>query len=69
MYDALKTILDIQEYDMKMIRLMRLKRKRQRELNNITAIKRDLQHQVLVKESEIIELKKNVRDSWWQAMV
>jgi predicted nucleic acid-binding Zn-ribbon protein len=61
MLNSLKIILEIQEYDMKMIRLMRLKSKRQEELDNIASIKKDLQHQVLVKESEIIELKKTVR--------
>lgn len=61
MLDSLKIILEIQEFDMKMIRLIRLKRKRQEELENITAIKKDLQRQVLVKESEIIELRKTVR--------
>lgn len=61
MLDSLKLILEIQEYDMKMIRLIRLKSKRQAELNNIATIKKDLNHQVVLKESEIIELKKTVR--------
>jgi len=61
MLPALKVILDIQEYDMKMIRLMRLKKKRQDELGNITAIKKDLHQQVLIKDGEVIELKKLIR--------
>lgn len=61
MLSALKVILDIQELDIKMIRLMRLKREREEELKNLKSIKEDLQHQVTFKESEIIELKKNVR--------
>jgi len=61
MLKALKVILEIQELDMKMIRLMDLKRKRQAELDDITSIKKDLSHQVMLKEGEIIELKKNIR--------
>ena len=33
MLQSLKAILDIQEFDMKMIRLMRLKRERMKELD------------------------------------
>ncbi len=40
MQEALKLILDVQEIDMQMIRLMRLKRERQKELNNIASIKK-----------------------------
>lgn len=61
MQEALKLVLDIQEIDMQMIRLMRLKRERQKELNNIASIKKDLQRKVLLKENEIIELKKTIR--------
>ena len=61
MQEALKLILDIQEVDMQMIRLMRLKKERQKELNNIAAIKKDLQRKVLLKENEIIEIKKTIR--------
>lgn len=61
MYKTLKIILDIQELDMKMLRLMRLKNKRQSELNEITQMKTHLKQQVMLKEGEIIELKKNVR--------
>ncbi len=61
MQEALKLILDVQEIDMQMIRLMRLKRERQKELNNIASIKKDLQRKVLLKENEIIELKKTIR--------
>lgn len=61
MQDALKLILDIQDLDMQMIRLMRLKKERQKELSNIAAIKKDLQRKVLLKENEIIEIKKTIR--------
>jgi uncharacterized protein len=58
---ALKVLLDVQELDIQMIRLMRLKRERQAELDRVRALRDDLHHQVVLKESEIIELKKQVR--------
>lgn len=61
MLKALKVILDIQEYDMKMIRLMRLKAERQKELDHINLIKADLNKQCTMKEAEMLELKKNIR--------
>lgn len=60
-FDILATILDIQELDMQMIQLMRLKKEREKELNNINAIKKDLGDQVASKETEIRELKISVR--------
>ena len=59
--DALKSMLDVQELDIQMIRLMRLKRERLVELARIRALRDDLHHQVVLKEGEIIELKKQVR--------
>ena len=61
MYESLKAILEVQEHDVKMIRLMRLKRERQKELDNIQQIKNDCHHQLMVKEGDIIDLKKNIR--------
>lgn len=61
--EILATILEIQELDMQMIQLMRLKKERQRELENINAIKGDLTHQVKAKEDEIIELKTIIKIS------
>jgi len=61
MHEALKDILPVQEFDMQMVQLMRLKRDRQKELNNINSIKTDLQHKAMIKEGEIIEQKKNIR--------
>lgn len=61
MLKSLKTILDIQELDMQMIQLMRLKKDRQKELENINSVKSDLRHQAQVKETEILELKKDIR--------
>ena len=59
--DALKVILDVQELDIQMIRLMRLKRERLDELNRLRSLRNDLHHQVIAKESELIELKKQIR--------
>lgn len=61
MQEALKLILNVQEVDIQMIRLMRLKRERQRELDNVASIKKDLQRKILLKENEIIEIRKNIR--------
>ncbi len=61
MLSSLKDILAIQERDVKMIRLMRLKRERQRELDNIQSIKNDCHHQLMVKESDIMDLKRMIR--------
>ncbi|MFT4552826.1 MAG: putative nucleic acid-binding Zn-ribbon protein [Chlamydiales bacterium] len=63
MLDSLKDILDVQELDIKMIRLMRLKRERQKELDNIHNLRTDLQTQLEAKGLEILELKKDVRVS------
>lgn len=61
MHKSLTKILEIQERDMQMIQLMRLKQERQRELENINAVKAELDKQILFKDNEIIELKKNIR--------
>ena len=61
MLEALKIILEIQELDMQMIQLMQLKNERKNELDNINSIKKDLSHKFMVKEGEVIELKKNIR--------
>lgn len=59
--EALKVILDVQELDIQMIRLMRLKRERLDELNRLRSLRNDLHHQVIAKESELIDLKKQIR--------
>lgn len=56
MQEALKVIIDIQELDMKMIRLMRLKKERQRELDQIESLRKELYLQFSDKETEIKEL-------------
>ena len=60
MHPALKVILDIQEYDMKMIRLMRLKKERLGELTHIDSLRSELRKQQADKESEISELSRNI---------
>ncbi|MBS0654194.1 MAG: zinc ribbon domain-containing protein [Verrucomicrobia bacterium] len=59
--EALKVILDVQELDIQMIRLMRLKWEREGELARIRSLRDDLHHQVIAKESEVIDLKKQIR--------
>lgn len=61
MHKALKPILEIQELDMQMIQLMRLKKERQTDLDNIHAVRNDLQSKAESKQAEILELKKNSR--------
>jgi predicted nucleic acid-binding Zn-ribbon protein len=59
MFKALTKFLDIQELDMQMIRLMRLKAQRKKELEGISALKEELRGQVQQKQDEIRELKKD----------
>ena len=61
MQETLKTILAIQELDMKMIRLMRLKNERKRELDDIYVLREKLNGQKNSKEQEIKEIKKDIR--------
>ncbi len=60
MHPSLKVILDIQELDMKMIRLMRLKKNRLGELDHIDSLRHELQQQQKDKESEIVELNRAI---------
>lgn len=61
MMEALHKILELQELDMNMIRLMDLKRKRQRELDEIRATRGNLEKQVMRQGDEVLELKKNIK--------
>ena len=61
MLDDLKEILDIQGLDMKMIRLMRVKKERAKELQQIEELRKELHLQTSLKESEIEELGKNIQ--------
>lgn len=60
MHQALKVILDIQEFDMKMIRLMRLKKERLSELSHIDSLRQELKKQQVDKEAEIGELNRTI---------
>ncbi len=60
MHPALKLILDIQEFDMKMIRLMRLKKERLSELQHIDNLRQELLKQRSEKETEISELNRAI---------
>lgn len=57
----LKTILDIQELDMKMLRLLRIRKERQKELKQIAALREELHLQVGDKEKEIAELSDQIQ--------
>lgn len=61
MLESLKPVLYIQELDMKMIRLWRLRQDRIKELISIKKIRSDIQAQVAIKENEILELKRTIR--------
>jgi predicted nucleic acid-binding Zn-ribbon protein len=60
MLSALKVILDIQELDMKMIRLMRLKKERLKELEHIDSLRQELGKQQMDKQAEIAELSRTI---------
>lgn len=60
MLQTLKVILDIQELDMKMIRLMRLKKERMQELLHIDSLRHELQKQQTDKQTEIAELSRSI---------
>ncbi|OGN55260.1 MAG: hypothetical protein A3D96_06735 [Chlamydiae bacterium RIFCSPHIGHO2_12_FULL_44_59] len=60
MLQSLKLVLDIQELDMKMIRLMRLKKERLKELEHIDSLRRELKLQQKEKEQEIADLSQNI---------
>jgi len=60
MQEELKVIIDIQEMDMKMIRLMRLKKERQKELEQIQILQKELYQQFADKEGETKELGKTI---------
>ncbi len=61
MQEALTVVLEIQECDVKMIRLVRLKQERRKELDEIYGIRGDLERQVKKKEDEIQEMKTRIR--------
>ncbi|MGL4540091.1 MAG: zinc ribbon domain regulatory protein CdsZ [Candidatus Rhabdochlamydia sp.] len=58
--EELKEILDIQELDMKMIRLMRVKKERVKELSQLEELRKDLYSQITDKEQEIKDFDKSI---------
>lgn len=60
MLESLKPLLQIQELDMKMLRLMRIKRERQKELKQIEDLRKDLHDQVKEKEVEVTKLGSDI---------
>lgn len=60
MLQSLKIVLDIQEFDMKMIRLMRLKKERMKELEHIDSLRQELLKQQTDKQEEIAELNRTI---------
>ena len=63
MHQALKLLLDIQELDIKMIRLMRVKKQRQGELKQIEDLRVELEEQLKLKQEEIADLEAKVADA------
>ncbi len=61
MQESFHVILNIQELDINMIRLMRVKKERQKELTKIHTLNADIQKQVIEKDSQVLELKKDIR--------
>ncbi|MBI5346121.1 MAG: hypothetical protein HZB76_03150 [Chlamydiae bacterium] len=60
MSQDLSIILEIQDLDMKMLRLMKVKQERLKELEHIATLRKDLKFQISEKEQEIVELNKNI---------
>lgn len=60
MLQSLKVVLDVQELDMKMLRLMRLKKERQSELEHIESLRQDLKDQQEDKKVEIEQFNKDI---------
>lgn len=61
MKEAMKTVLEIQELDMKMLRLMRVKKERRKEIEQIEGLRKELKQQMSEKEVEIVELSKQIQ--------
>ncbi|MEG0036638.1 MAG: zinc ribbon domain-containing protein [Victivallaceae bacterium] len=61
MHKSLNVILNIQELDIKMIRLMRVKKEHQHEMTKVHALKTDIKQKVSEKETELVELKQQIQ--------
>jgi len=62
MLEDLKVILEIQEFDMKMLRLMRLKQERKKEISHIWSLRKDLETQLSDKKKEIFQLSQQITE-------
>ncbi|MCH9631734.1 MAG: hypothetical protein S4CHLAM6_00510 [Chlamydiae bacterium] len=60
MLEKLSVILEIQEFDIKMIRLMKLKKTRKHELEEIESLKKNLRQKIVDKTTETEEIKLEV---------
>jgi predicted nucleic acid-binding Zn-ribbon protein len=61
MREGFGTLLNIQDLDIKMIRLMNVKRERQVELKKVHSLKQEMQKQVERKQEEIAKIKTDIR--------
>lgn len=61
MQETLKPILDIQELDVKLIRLKRVEIERKKELEQIETLRKELGHQLSDKEREIVDYGKSIQ--------
>ena len=60
MQESIRPLLEIQELDIKMIRLMRLQKQRQRELEQIESLKAELKEQLDSKQLEVQTINEEV---------
>lgn len=61
MLAVLKELLEVQEMDMQMLRLIKLKAERMRELKSLMTIRNDLSTQYKTKQEEVLEIKSSIR--------
>lgn len=59
--ESINQILEIQELDMKMLRLLRIKKERQKELEQIEQLRKELHEQVSSKEREIEQFNQTIQ--------
>lgn len=62
MHDAIQSFLALQELDIKMIRLMRVKKEHQKELTKIQSLKTDIRRKIQEKEEEMNTLKTQIKE-------
>jgi len=62
MLAKIKKILEIQEYDMQMIRLLRLRKEREKELGRLHKLRQDLKDQAIEKKQMIESFEKEIEE-------